>query len=187
MIDLHTHLDLYPNALNILAQVNSVNRFTLSVTTSPRAWIATTKVFSGHENIKVALGLHPEIVNEKLNELEILLKLIHQANFIGEIGIDGSTRYVKSLTKQEMIFDSTIKECQEVGGRIISIHYRNAASKVLSILRKYPDCGKPILHWFSGSLAELKTAIEMKCYFSVNPLMMKSNKGRGLISTRILI
>lgn len=182
MIDLHTHLDLYPNALDILARVNKANRFTLAVTTSPRAWVATSQVFKGHENIKVALGLHPEIADQKFDELDLLLSSIHKADFIGEVGIDGSARYSRTFDKQELIFDRTIRECERAGGRIISIHSRAAASKILSIIRKYPNCGTPILHWFSGSIAELKEAVEMKCYFSVNPLMLKSKKGRDLAS-----
>lgn len=182
MIDLHTHLDLYPNALKILAKTSKINRFTLAVTTSPRAWIATSRVFSGHDRINVALGLHPEIATEKFNELDLLLSSISKVDFVGEIGIDGSSRYVKSISKQEQIFDSAINECQRSGGRIISIHSRGAASKVLSILRKYPDCGKPILHWFSGSITDLKEAIDMKCFFSINPVMVKSNKGKELVS-----
>ena len=182
MIDLHSHLDLYPNALDILARVNKENRFTLAVTTSPRAWVATSQVFKGHENIKVALGLHPEVADQKFNELDLLLSSIHKANFIGEVGIDGSARYSKTFEKQELIFDSTIRECEKAGGRIISIHSRGAASKILSIIRKYPNCGTPILHWFSGSIAELKEAVEMRCYFSVNSLMLKRKKGKDLAS-----
>ena len=182
MIDLHTHLDLYPNGLDILARVNKENRFTLAVTTSPKAWVATSQVFKGHENIKVALGLHPEVADQKFNELNLLLSSIHEADFIGEVGIDGSSRYSKTFEKQELIFDSTIRECEKAGGRIISIHSRGAASKTLSIIRKYPNCGTPILHWFSGSIAELKEAVEMRCYFSVNSLMLKSKKGRDLAS-----
>ena len=182
MIDLHTHLDLYPNALNILAKVNDTNRFTLSVTTSPRAWIATSKVFKDYKNIKVALGLHPEIANTKFNELELLLSSIPNSNFIGEVGIDGSKRFSMFQDKQETIFEQTIMACEKAGGRIISIHSRAAASKVLSILKKYPNCGVPILHWFSGSASELKEAIRMNCSFSVNPIMSKSKKGMDLVS-----
>ncbi len=182
MIDLHTHLDLYPNALDILARVNKENRFTLAVTTSPRAWVATSQVFKGHNNIKVALGLHPELADQKFNELDLLLSSIHKADFIGEIGIDGSARYSKTLNRQQLIFDSTIRECEKVGGRIISIHSRGAASKILSIIKKYPNCGTPILHWFSGSIAELKDAVEKKCLFSINPLMLRSKKGKDLVA-----
>lgn len=182
MIDLHSHLDLYTNALDILPKVNKLNKFTLAVTTSPRAWITTSEVFKGYDNIKVALGLHPEIAVEKYEELDLLIASIPKSKYIGEVGIDGSRRYFKSLDKQEYIFEYTIKECQNAGGRIISIHSRGAVFKVLSILRKYPDNGCPILHWFSGSIEELNESIKMNCFFSVNPVMIKSKKGKDLVS-----
>jgi TatD DNase family protein len=182
MIDFHTHLDLYPNALAILPKVNEINMFTLSVTTSPRAWIATTKVFSQYSNIKVALGLHPEIVEKKKNESNILLESISKAKFIGEIGIDGSSRFSNSVSLQESIFESTIKECERVGGRIISVHSRGAASKVLSILERYPSAGTIILHWFSGSLKDLEKAVTMNCWFSVGPIMSNSKNGQLLMN-----
>jgi len=182
MIDLHTHLDLYPNVLDILPRVNKENCFTLAVTTSPRAWVATSQVFKGFNNIKTALGLHPEIADQKFHELELLLSLIPKVDYIGEVGIDGSSRYSKTFDKQELIFESTIRECKRLGGRIISIHSRGAASKILSIVRKYPDCGTPILHWFSGSFSELIEAVKMSCYFSVNSQMTYSKRGRDLVS-----
>lgn len=182
MLDLHTHLDLYSNALDILARVNRENRFTLAVTTSPRAWMATSQVFKEQKNIKVALGLHPEVADQKFNELDLLLSSIHEADFIGEIGLDGSSKYLKTQKKQELIFDSTIRECERAGGRVISIHSRNSVSRVLSILSKYPDCGMPVLHWFSGSITELKEAVRMECFFSVNPVMTSTKKGKDLIS-----
>lgn len=182
MIDLHTHLDLYPNALDLLARVNKENRFTLVVTTSPRAWLATSQVFKGHNNIKVALGLHPEVADQKFNELDLLLSSIHKADFIGEVGLDGSAMYSKTLDKQELIFNSTIRECEKAGGRIISIHSRGAVSKILSTIRTYQNCGIPILHWFSGSVEELIIAIKMGCYFSINPVMLGCEKGKNLVS-----
>lgn len=182
MIDLHTHLDLYPNALDILPRVNKENLFTLAVTTSPKAWVMTSQIFKRHENIKIALGLHPEVVEHKLNEVDLMLALIHETDFVGEVGIDGSVRYSKTFDRQGVIFDSIIQECEKAGGRIISIHSRGAASQVLSIIKKYPNSGTPILHWFSGSFAELKEAVNMRCCFSVNPLMIKNKKGKDLVS-----
>jgi TatD DNase family protein len=99
MIDLHTHLDLYPNALDILARVNKENRFTLAVTTSPRAWVATSQVFKGHENIKVALGLHPEVADQKFNELDLLLSSIQRqilSERLGSMALQGIRRHSKN-------------------------------------------------------------------------------------------
>ena len=67
MIDFHCHLDLYPDALKLLPETARRNEFTLVVTTSPRAWLATSRVFAGYDNIKVALGMHPEIIQTSLS------------------------------------------------------------------------------------------------------------------------
>lgn len=181
MIDLHCHLDLYPDALNLLPEVGRKNLFTLVVTTSPRAWQATSRVFAGYDNIKVGLGLHPEIAERKANERLLLVSLIKQAKFVGEIGLDGSPRFRSSLSLQESILSDVFAECEQQGGRIMSLHSRGAVSKVLDLLEKYPRAGKPILHWFSGNTKELCRAIELGCWFSVGPAMLTNAKGCDLL------
>ena len=182
MMDLHTHLDLYPNALELAYRVNAANSFTLCVTTSPRAWEATSRVFSHFSNIKVALGLHPEIVSRKYSERDLLLRYISLVEYVGEIGLDGSPQNISSRIMQKHIFESVLSETSRVGGRVLSIHSRRAASEVLTLLKAYPKAGIPILHWFSGSISELHDAVNLGCYFSVNALMATFEKGAKLIS-----
>lgn len=180
-MDLHSHLDLYPDALRLLPEVSRRNRFTLVVTTSPRAWVATSRVFAGYENIQVALGLHPEIVERKSTERDLLLSYVSQTQFVGEVGLDGSPKFKASLPLQEDIFRAVIAECERQGGRIISLHSRGATTKVLDVLERHPLAGSPILHWFSGSSKELQRAIELGCWFSVGPAMLAGAKGRELL------
>ena len=182
MIDMHTHLDLYPDALKILDKVNKDNLFTLAVTTSPRAWVATSKVFEKYKNIHVSVGLHPEIVEAKANELDLLIECIKTTNFVGEVGVDGSNRFSKSLSLQTRIFERVLQECETQNGKIISIHSRGAESTVLNLLSQYPNCGTAILHWFTGKVGELEKAIELDCWFSINPTMCNTQKGLSLIA-----
>ena len=181
-MDLHSHLDLYPDALKFLPEVAARNIFTLVVTTSPRAWQATSRVFSKYDNIKVALGMHPEIVEQKASERDLFLASISKVKFVGEIGLDGSRRFREQLPLQESILGDVLAECASQGGRIMSIHSRGAASRVLDLLEQHPHAGKPILHWFSGSLLELHRAIELGCWFSVGPSMLTGEKGRKILS-----
>lgn len=81
---------------------------------------------------------------------------------------------------QKKIFEAVLSESSLLGGRILSIHSRNSISVVLEYIKKYPNCGIPILHWFSGGIAELKEAIKLGCYFSINPIMLKSKKGKEI-------
>lgn len=182
MIDFHCHLDLYPNALQVLDEVARRNEFTLAVTTSPRAFIATSRVFSGRASVHIGLGLHPEVAEAKQGEEDLLVQLIASARFIGEIGLDGSSRFKRSLPLQVRIFTSAIAECQRQGGRVMSIHSRGAETRVLDTLEAHPGAGTPVLHWFSGNRAELQRAIRLGCWFSVGPAMLAGAKGRAHLS-----
>lgn len=182
MIDFHSHLDLYPDALSLLPRVARQNVFTLVVSTSPKAWLATSKVFAGYPNIKVALGLHPEIAVAKAAEKDLFVSLIHQAEYVGEIGLDGSPRFKSSLPIQRSILDAVLAECECVGGRVMSLHSRGAVDQVLDSLEAHPNAGTPVLHWFSGTKKQLGRAVKLGAWFSVGPSMIASEKARQLIA-----
>ena len=48
---------------------------------------------------------------------------------------------------------------------------------MLDLLAANPDAGTPVLHWFTGSRAELARAVDQGCFFSVGPGMLKSVSG----------
>ena len=179
-MDFHCHLDLYPNAREVYKEALLRNEFTWLVTTSPRAFEATSRVLGASSKILVTPGLHPEIAHERAAELELLLEQIAIASAVGEVGLDGSPRFKHSYEIQLHIFESVIRRCAVVGGRPLSIHSRRAVKDVLSILQKYPGFGTAIMHWFSGTPAELKAAEASGCWFSVGPAMFESANGRAL-------
>jgi len=182
MIDLHCHLDLYPNVLQLLSTVAEMSTYVLFVTTSPRRWQATREVFKSYENIECAVGMHPEIVSEKYSERALLLQSISECRFIGEVGIDGSTRHKGTIDRQTEVFTDVVRESERVGGRILSIHSRNAATPILDIIEGEQVKSTYILHWFTGSMAQLSRAIDLGCLFSVGPAMLLSSKGKQLVS-----
>ena len=177
MIDFHCHLDLYPNAQTLVDQVAARNLFTLVVTTSPRACQATSRVFAGRDNIKVALGMHPEIVRKKTSEQELLISSVAEVRFIGEVGLDGSMRHQDTRVLQESILKEVLVECERCGGRILSIHSRNAACRVLDLIEQHCRASVPVLHWFSGTVEETRRAVTMGCWFSVGPAMVRGARG----------
>jgi TatD DNase family protein len=181
MIDFHTHLDLYSDAISVACEASAKNKFTLAVTTSPRAWIATSRVLGALPRVKIALGLHPEIAAEKATELDLFLESVSKADFIGETGLDGSTRHRASFAVQVTIFEALLKECTAQGGRIISIHSRGAVGQVLDLLDRNPDAGIPVMHWFTGTKAELARAIKQGCWFSFGPAGTLSKSGRDIL------
>jgi TatD DNase family protein len=62
----------------------------------------------------------------------------------------------------------------------MSIHSRRAVDEILDRLAATPDAGTPILHWFSGTAAQLRRAADIGCWFSVGPAMLRGEKGRAL-------
>ena len=180
MIDFHCHLDLYPDALEVARRTNQRNEFTLVVTTSPRAYHATSRVFRDLPQLHVALGLHPEVAEAKAAELDALVAGIRDARFVGEIGLDGSPPHRKSLTVQERIFKAALDECARQGGRVMSIHSRGAEQKVVQLIALASSAGVPVLHWFSGAMGTLEDACKVGCWFSVGPAMLAGEKGRRL-------
>ena len=182
MMDLHTHLDLYPDALSLVRKVNVTNSFTLCMTTSPSAWVATARVFSPYSHITVALGLHPEIVGRKIDELDFMIQSMSCTRFIGEIGLDGSPQYRAEQGLQRKVLESVLCEASRLGNKILSLHSRRAVAELLVMLDRYKVGNGAILHWFSGTQNDLKRAIAIGCYFSVNELMARSEHGMSLIA-----
>lgn len=182
MIDFHSHLDLYPEGLALAREVNRRNEFTLVVTTSPRAYRATSHIFNEFNNIQVGIGLHPEVAIAKQIELDDLVGGIAHARFVGEIGLDGSSRFRSSLALQERIFRAALAECGRHGGKVLSIHSRGAESRVVELLATTRHSAVPVLHWFSGGYAVLETAVRIGCWFSVGPAMLAGEKGRALVA-----
>jgi TatD DNase family protein len=179
-MDFHCHLDLYPDARLVYAEATRRNAFTWLVTTSPRAYVATSRVLGRHPSILITPGLHPEIAHERSEELDLLLSQIETASAVGEIGLDGSPRFRGSYELQRRLFSAIVKKCREVGGRTLSIHSRRAVRDVLSELKENPGFGTAVLHWFTGTPAELKAATDLGCWFSIGPAAFHSASGKSL-------
>ncbi|MFC4726516.1 Qat anti-phage system TatD family nuclease QatD [Glycocaulis abyssi] len=180
MIDFHCHLDLYPDPELAAEDAGRARIFVLSVTTTPRAWRKTSELARPYPRIRTALGLHPELAHERFEELPLFEALARETRYFGEIGLDGSSKYRSMQHRQVQVFETILKTATQAGGRIMSIHSRNAAAEVLQSLKKHGDAGIPVLHWFSGTSSELETAIRRGCWFSVGPAMLRSKKGREL-------
>jgi len=181
MIDFHCHLDLYPNPKEILDGITNHKCFVLSVTTTPLAWEGTNAIINNNPYVKIAAGLHPELVKSRYHELTKLCELLSETNYVGEIGIDGSIQNESSLGLQEKAFATIIKECERLGGKILSIHSRGAVATVIEHLNIPNRKSTPVLHWFAGTLKEIDKAINIGCWFSVNSPMLNSKKGHSLI------
>ncbi|MDD3595582.1 Qat anti-phage system TatD family nuclease QatD [Sulfuricurvum sp.] len=177
-VDYHCHLDLYPNHLELLAESQKNGIATLAVTTTPKAWKKNVDMASEYDQIRVALGLHPQLISERANELSLFEKLLDSTRFVGEIGLDAGKKFYHSFEQQQQVFQAILRMCSQYENKIISIHSAYSSTKVLDALEKnfFPNNGKVVLHWFTGSKKDFQRAIEMGCNFSINQEMLKNEK-----------
>lgn len=182
IIDFHCHLDLYRNPRAVAEQANARGVAVLSVTTTPSAFQGTSTLAGGLPCVRTALGLHPELAAEREHELPLFDQLLGATLFVGEVGLDGNRRFASSRAAQQRAFSHVLNACAEAGGRIISIHSRQAAAKVLESITQSGPVGAPVLHWFTGSMKQADAALEAGCWFSVGAAMLRSEKGRLLVA-----
>ncbi|CAM3867433.1 MULTISPECIES: Qat anti-phage system TatD family nuclease QatD [Pseudoalteromonas] len=182
MMDLHCHVDLYPDHQEVLNDIKSSNYYVLSVTTVPSAFEGTVQLTSGIKHCKTALGLHPQLAHLRKNELALFDKLVDRTRYIGEIGLDGSKGYADYFDDQLEVFTHILKKCEGFDDKILTIHSLNATGEVLLKLRQHPEAGIPILHWFLGTKKQVLEAVELGCFFSIGPAMLTSARAKKVIS-----
>lgn len=183
-VDFHCHLDLYPNHEAVIARADAAGIYTLSVTTTPKAWPRNHELTCGTTFVRAALGLHPQLVAERGNELPLWEHYLTETRYVGEVGLDASPRFYKSIDAQKFVFRTILEKCAEAGGKILSIHSVRCVSTVLDMIEKHlpHNSGKIVLHWFTGSQSEARRATDLGCYFSINSEMTRSDRGRTLVA-----
>ncbi len=181
--DFHCHIDLYPDPQAVIAACEQQRIMAIAVTTTPKAWPQNRKWAAQSKFVHAAVGLHPELVGERHQEINLLERYIDESPLIGEVGLDGSPRYRDSWEKQKEVFSRVLRRAQAIGGRVVSIHSRRAAKEVVEMIREIttPDRVLCILHWFSGPKSIALKAASAGCNFSINSEMLNSKQGADIV------
>lgn len=182
MIDLHCHLDLYPDPHALVAQCIARRIYVLSVTTVPSAFDGTAALVPEGTRIKTALGLHPELAATRSHELPLFESLLPKTRYVGEVGLDGSRDHRVTLDVQKGVFADVLRLCAQAGGKVLSLHSRGTTGTILDALAAEPGAGSPVLHWYVGSAKQVARATEMGCWFSVGPSMLASKAGLAAVA-----
>lgn len=193
IIDSHFHLDLMNNMQLLIRELRSFDIGVIAVGTTPKAYEKEKQFCSGVSNIEVGLGLHPQLIGHREHEVDLFLRLVKSTGYIGEIGMDFNTPYIEFKDKQITCFRKIVNACAKNGGKILSIHSVKAGNTILDELENagiFRTC-KCIFHWFTGTIPELKRAINNGAYFSINPRMLNTKSGKEVIrlipANRLLI
>ena len=184
LVDYHCHIDLYPDHARAMRECDTDGIATLAVTTTPRAWERNIELASTTQNVRVALGLHPQLVANRAHEISLWDELLPRSRFVGEVGLDASPRFYRSFEKQKDIFQHILRACSRSGDKILSIHSVRTAKFVLDMIEKdLPEArSKAVLHWFTGNAKEMKRAVDLGCYFSINAAMLAGEKKAKLVA-----
>ena len=185
LIDFHCHLDLYPDHAAAVREADAAGVFTLAVTTTPKAWARNNELTRDTRHVRAALGLHPQLVSSRADEIALWETLLPQTRYVGEVGLDAGPRFYRSLDLQKDVFVRVLRACARAGGKIITVHSVRATKAVLDHIEEHlpQRTNRVVLHWFTGSKSEAARALEMGCYFSINGTMLESEKGSALVRT----
>lgn len=185
LVDFHCHLDLYPDHQAAVREAEEAGVFTLAVTTTPKAWSRNHTLAQETRHVRAALGLHPQLVDVRANELPLWEAHLNETRYVGEVGLDAGPRFYKSFDLQKEVFEHVLRCCAKAGNKVLTVHSIRAAKTVLDHIEEYLPIGrgKVVLHWFTGSKAEAKRAIEMGCYFSINAAMLSNERHASMVAT----
>jgi len=180
LVDAHCHVDLFPRPDVIVAEVIERSICTIAVTNAPFLFPNTQQLAKKTPLLLPALGMHPELVKSHGNQLEQFLQLLPSTRFVGEVGLDYVTKDEADRREQRRVFESIVSACDQAGNKVLTIHSRRSAEDVIAILSGC-NPGAVILHWYSGSLRDLRLALSAGYYFSINVAMIRSDSGQRLI------
>lgn len=178
LVDFHCHLDLYPDHETAVREADEAGVFTLAVTTTPRAWPRNHELAQRTKHVRAALGLHPQLVAEREEEIALWDDYLSETRYVGEVGLDAGPRYYKSMEAQQRVFQHILRRCAGAGDKIITVHSVRAVRAVLEHVEAFlpRSRGKVVMHWFTGTKSEARRAMELGCYFSINAAMLASER-----------
>jgi TatD DNase family protein len=184
LVDYHTHLDLYPTHQSLLLGAQKTGDAIFTMTTTPLAWEKNCLMAESCPNVRVGLGLHPQLVSQRAGEVELFERLVPRAKFIGEVGLDAGPRFYKSLALQQSVLERILRAAKGSEFKIVSLHSVRSAGKVMDLIEKVAASNlRFVFHWFTGSKAEGKRAAEMGAFFSINQMMFASDRSRDVLGT----
>jgi len=176
-VDTHCHLNLLPDPRQALD--DAPGTVVVAVTELPSQYRLLAAQFRCDHRVRVALGLHPLRAHTvSAFEQGLLIRQLHQTNYVGEIGLDFSKHGHEWQNAQIHIFERLLGE-PALGHKVVTVHSRAAEGTVINCLRQANI--QAILHWYTGPLRLIDDALSAGMYFSVNPAMIRNRKGNAVI------
>lgn len=162
-LDTHAHIDPTVTS-NQLATLGDAQIFAVTRTPDEAA-----QVTDRHDhNLIWGLGIHPGLPIEVASYDPARFRLLLQRFLlVGEVGLD---RKVPVEQGQPVLSD--IIEAVQASGRLASLHSTGRHGPTLEVIEE--NATGVILHWFTGTAAQIDRAASAGAYFSINSSMTDS-------------
>ncbi|GAA1770754.1 MULTISPECIES: TatD family hydrolase [Nonomuraea] len=179
LTDTHCHLDAYDNPVAVLDNAHAAGVHVIAVTEDPGKYRLLRTRLGRRDGVDVALGFHPlRAGGASPHDLARFLRLLPQATWIGEIGLDFSRAGAATRKQQLRVFEAILADLQ-TRTQPVTVHSRGAERE--TITRLVQAQVPAILHWYTGPLAAVDDALAAGLWFSINPAMTRSKKALPLL------
>lgn len=189
LFDAHCHLDFMSNMEEVARDGAADGLHVLATTVTPQGYLLAQDALAGLSNVDVAVGAHPWwVADGRLSpaDVEAAAALAGTTRLVGEVGMDFSPKHVPEGSKDvqraafRRICAAAATGSDPARPTVMSIHSVRSVAEVLDVLSTtgcLERC-RCVFHWFSGSSDELHAAVVAGCWFSVNPMMLRTRRGR---------
>lgn len=185
ILDMHCHLDLYPNRDDTISAARSKGVEVLVATNRASEFRNVRAVLA--DDITVGIGIHPEAAGSTYlrHELALFDALVDTTPLISEIGLDERlanrpSQYFgdsPTMKAQQALFERILGA--DLTGRVISVHSRGAERLVADLLAQAELTA--VFHWFHGSLDDAEYVAGLGNSFSVNAAMLLLDERTDLL------
>lgn len=189
LFDAHCHLDFMSNMEEVARDAAADGLHVLATAVTPQGYLRAREALAGLPNVGVAVGAHPWwVADGRLStaDVEAAARLAGTTRLVGEVGMDFSPKHVPEGSKDvqraafRRICAAAATGSDPARPTVMSIHSVRSVAEVLDVLSTtgcLERC-RCVFHWFSGSSDELHAAVVAGCWFSVNPMMLRTRRGR---------
>jgi len=182
-LDAHVHLDRYEHPGRVLAAAEAAGVVCVAMTETPEHFDGWAPLLARDPRARLALGAHPLRASEMdAAALRRFDELVDEADYVGEVGLDGSREGRATLREQRIVFDRVLARPAEDAA--LNVHSRGAEADTIAALTDARV--RAVLHWYSGALRHVDDALDAGLCFSVNAAMLRTQRSTAvaLLATR---
>jgi len=178
--DTHCHLTGYDRPAAVMAKAAAAGVGIVAVSEDPGQYRVLRTRLGRRPEVVAALGMHPlHAASFTPADLARFLRLLPDASWIGEIGLDFSPAGRPSRRAQLRIFEGILSDPRTTT-LPLTIHSRGAERETIQQLAQ-ARAPRAILHWYTGPVGLVEEAVAADLWFSVNPAMIASARAQRLL------